>query len=69
MKKLLLILTLLCFSVLGIYAQDDERDGNERIRDRMNEYIQKRLHLSKDEAQKFTPVFFPLLQGVAIHVA
>lgn len=58
MKKLLLILTLLCFSVLGIYAQDDERDGNERIRDRMNEYIQKRLHLSKDEAQKFTPVFF-----------
>jgi hypothetical protein len=41
-----------------LFAQDDnDNDGNEKIRDKMNEYIQKRLNLSDDEAKKFTPVF------------
>lgn len=39
------------------FTQEVENDGTERIRDRMNEFIQKRLHLSNAEAQKFTPVF------------
>ena len=39
------------------FAQEDENDGTEKIRDRMNEFIQRRLHLSNAEAQKFTPVF------------
>lgn len=58
MKRFLLILTLFCVTGLGSFAQEDDHDGNERIRDRMNEYIQKRLRLSREEAQKFTPVFF-----------
>jgi hypothetical protein len=58
MKRFLLILILFCVTGLGSFAQEDDQDGNERIRDRMNEYIQKRLRLSRDEAQKFTPVFF-----------
>lgn len=59
MKKLLLILTLSLCSGIAIMAQedDDQTEGNERIRDKMNEYIQKRLGLSKAEAQKFSPVF------------
>lgn len=33
-------------------AQDDEK-----IRDKMREYIQQRLKLNQDEAEKFTPIF------------
>ena len=58
MKKLLFILSLLFVTSVRLFAQEeDENDGNEKIRDKMNEFIQKRLDLSKDEAEKFTPVF------------
>ncbi len=58
MKKLLLILSLLFVSSACLFAQDDDdNDGNEKIRDKMNEYIQKRLNLSDDDAKKFSPVF------------
>lgn len=58
MKRFLLILSFLFVSSPILFAQDDdENEGNEKIRDKMNEYIQKRLSLSDDEAKKFTPVF------------
>jgi hypothetical protein len=58
MKKLLFILSLLFVTSSRLFAQEeDENDGNVKIRDKMNEFIQKRLDLSKDEAEKFTPVF------------
>ena len=58
MKRFLLILSLLFVTGSGLFAQDDDDNaGNEKIRDKMNEYIQKRLNLSNDEAKKFTPVF------------
>ena len=57
MKKFLLIVSLFFVSATSLFAQDDDNDGNEKIRDRMNEYIQKRLNLSNDEAKKFTPIF------------
>jgi hypothetical protein len=56
MKRFLLILSLLFVTGSCLFAQDDD-DGNEKIRDKMNEYIQKRLDLSDDEAKKFSPVF------------
>ncbi|HRO70612.1 MAG TPA: hypothetical protein PK951_09535 [Chitinophagaceae bacterium] len=56
MRKILLILSLLFVTGFS-FAQDDDDHGNEKIRDKMNEYIQKRLNLSKDESKKFTPVF------------
>ena len=56
MKRFLLILSLLFVSVPGLFAQDEE-EGNEKIRDKMNEYIQRRLNVSDDEAKKFSPVF------------
>jgi hypothetical protein len=40
MKKFLFILTLALFSGLAAQAQDD---NNDRIRDKMREFIQKRL--------------------------
>ena len=39
-----------------LQAQDD--NGNDsKIREKMTEYIQKRLNLSKGEAERFSPVF------------
>lgn len=58
MKKLILILLLSFTAGFASFAQDDnEHEGNERIRDRMNEFIQKRLDLTKEESAKFSPVF------------
>ena len=55
MKKLIYILSLFFLTGLAAKAQDDGAD--EKIRDKMREYIQKRLALSKNESEKFTPVF------------
>jgi hypothetical protein len=54
-----LILCIASFLLLGItaVAQDEEGRNGERIRERMNEYLQKRLSLSAAEAERFTPVF------------
>jgi hypothetical protein len=57
MKKLLLILSLFILTGVKLNAQVDEDNGNEKIRDKMNEFIQERLNLSKSEAEKFSPVF------------
>ena len=57
MRKFLIIFTLTLVAFCG-FAQEDDHGTNERIRDRMSEYIQKRLHLSNEESQNFTPVFF-----------
>ena len=58
MKRFLLILSLLFVTGSCLFAQeDDDNDGNEKIRDKMNEYIQKRLNLSDDEGKRFSPVF------------
>lgn len=54
MKQILYILLFL-FSLNGAFAQDE---GNaDKVRERMTEYIQKRLDLSKGEAERFGPVF------------
>jgi hypothetical protein len=56
MKKILYILS--CFLLLStaVFAQDDQGNG-DKIRERMTEYLQKRLSLSKAEAERFGPVF------------
>jgi hypothetical protein len=54
MKRILYILGLFMAITTATYAQDD--NGN-KIQERMNEYVQKRLGLSKAEAEKFSPVF------------
>ncbi|HEY6505266.1 MAG TPA: hypothetical protein VIZ28_14930 [Chitinophagaceae bacterium] len=59
MKKLFFILSLLFVTAIPLLAQedDDNNEGGEKIRDKMTEYVQKRLDLSKSEAEKFTPLF------------
>jgi hypothetical protein len=58
MKRILLILCVLLTAGLYTFAQQENaNEGNEKIRDKMNEYIQKKLNLSRSEAEKFSPVF------------
>ena len=54
MKKILLILTLALLAGFASQAQDDD---NDKIRDKMREFIQHRLNLSRNEAERFAPVF------------
>jgi len=42
-------------ATVSVKAQDDGAD--DRIRDKMREFIQRRMDLTKNEAEKFTPVF------------
>jgi hypothetical protein len=55
MKKILFILSVLLITSTIIFAQND--DGDDRIRDKMREYIQLRMRLTRGEAERFTPVF------------
>ena len=54
MKKFLLILTL---ALLAGFSSKAQGDDNDKIRDKMREFIQRRLSLSRNEAERFTPVF------------
>lgn len=54
MKRIFYIITFSFLFSLGANSQDN---GAEKVREKMTEYIQKRLNLSKAEAEKFSPVF------------
>ncbi len=55
MKKLLLIIIFLFPFVSITMAQEDNDD--DKIRDKMRQYIQQRMRLTKNEAERFTPIF------------
>jgi hypothetical protein len=55
MKKWLLILFLFLLPGLAAFAQNEQQAG--KIQERMNEYIQHKLGLSRAETEKFSPVF------------
>jgi hypothetical protein len=57
MKKYLLILSLFILTGITAFAQDDNDDRGGKLQERMREYIQKRLNLTKNEAERFSPVF------------
>jgi len=61
MKKII-YLTIFLLTLSGVsFAQDDQGDQTEggatKIRERLIEYIQQKLGLSKAEADKFGPVY------------
>ena len=59
MKKLLLILGLSFSTAITCLAQvnDSDDNTNDKIREKMSEFIQRRMGLSRGEADKFNPVF------------
>lgn len=58
MKKWFLILTICILPGFSLMAQNDGNDQEGgKIQERMREYIQRKLSLSKNEAEKFNPLF------------
>ena len=57
MKRFLLILLFSITTTTILFAQDEDDEGSDKIRNRMTEFIQKRLDLTKEESAKFTPIF------------
>ncbi len=57
MKRILYIFSFFALLSSASFAQDDDGQNGQKIRERMGEYIQKRLSLSNAEADKFSPVF------------
>ncbi len=57
MKKILYLLSFLMAFTFASFAQEDDRNG-EKVRERMREYLEQRLNLSKPEAERFGPIFF-----------
>jgi len=55
MKKIFYILSFL--SLLSISSLAQDADGAGKLREKMTEYIQQKLGLSKNEADRFSPVF------------
>ena len=60
MKRLLIILSLFVLSINTCFAQED--DDNEKIRQKMSEFIQRRMNLNRAEAERFNPVFMRYFQ-------
>jgi len=56
MKKLLVILGLSFFTSTACFSQAAD-NNNDKIREKMSEFIQRRMGLSKAEAERFNPVF------------
>jgi hypothetical protein len=56
MKKLLVILGLSFFTATACFSQDGDND-NDKMREKMSEFIQRRMGMSRAEAEKFNPVF------------
>ena len=58
MKRYLLILTLFFFTGFAAFAQEgDNDDRGNKLQEKMRDYIQKKLNLTKNEAERFSPVF------------
>lgn len=57
MKKLIYISVLLLFGSLLAGAQDDRPELNDKMQQKLREYIQKRLGLTRSEAERLGPVF------------
>lgn len=60
-KKYLLILSLFLSTAMVAFAQDDPEDRGGKLQERMKTYIQKRLSLTRNEADRFSPVFLRYL--------
>lgn len=63
MMKHFYTLLLCCLCSFAGFAQEDDGPGG-RVRERMTEYIEKRLGLSKSEAQQFSPIYLNYLNDL-----
>ncbi len=60
MKKYFIIVCLFLLACFTVVAQEDDSNDDDRggkLQQRMKEFVQKRLNLSKGEAERFSPIF------------
>jgi hypothetical protein len=58
MKKILYLLSFLLFTNLILFAQNTMKEERfEKLRDRINELVAQKLNLTKNESEKFSPIF------------
>lgn len=57
MKKIFYLFIFLFTTTVASFAQDDDQGDGSTIRQKMIEYIQDKLGLTKQEADRFGPVF------------
>ena len=59
MKKFLYIVGLFLVTGFSVQAQDNDNQDEKlgRLQERMREYIQRKLAMSKGESEKFSPIF------------
>ena len=57
MKKWILIFSLIFFSGAVIAQNEDGQPEGSKIQERMREYVQNKLGLSRAEAERFSPIF------------
>ncbi|MGZ5285713.1 MAG: hypothetical protein ACXWB9_00945 [Flavisolibacter sp.] len=62
MKRIIYILFFALALSPVSFAQDMDDDPGGKLREKMVEYIQKKLTLSRNEAEKFQPVFLDYLR-------
>ena len=63
MKRIFYTFIICCFTSFAAFAQEDDGPGG-KVRERMAEYIEKRLGLSRSEAQQFSPVYLNYLNDL-----
>ena len=61
MKKLLYLFVFL-FTMTSVSFAQEEDDPGGKLREKMVEYIQTKLNLTKPEADKFQPIFLDYLK-------
>lgn len=66
MKKILYILGLLLFSFTTLQAQEGDDDANGKVKERFREYMQQRLNLSKEEADRTFPLFLRYFKEIRL---
>jgi len=63
MKRIVYIIIFI-FSLSGVSFTQEVDDAGGKLRDKMIEYIQTKLSLSKAEAERFQPVFLEYLKDM-----
>lgn len=64
MKRFLYLLLFVSSFSFSAFAQNEQESAGSKLRQKMIDYIQNKLSLSKTQAEKFQPVFLDYLKDM-----